>query len=79
MNQIKTTLKLFAILTILVGIIYPVEITALAQLFFPKEGGGKPSLQFWRQSHRFSLIGQPFQIQSHTAAHLQHLYSFKII
>ena len=40
MKQIKIGLKLFVILIVLVGVIYPVVVTALAQLFFPKEAGG---------------------------------------
>jgi len=40
MKHIKTALKLFAILMVIVGVIYPVAVTALAQLFFPKEAEG---------------------------------------
>ncbi len=60
MNQIKTTLKLFAILMVLVGVIYPVAVTALAQLFFPKEAGG--SLLYGSSGNLTgsALIGQPF-------------------
>ncbi len=60
MNQIKTTLKLFAILTILVGIIYPVAVTALAQLFFPKEAGGSLLYDSGGTITGSALIGQPF-------------------
>ncbi len=60
MNQIKTTLKLFVILTILVGIIYPITITALAQLFFPKEAGGSLLYDSGGNLTGSVLIGQPF-------------------
>jgi K+-transporting ATPase ATPase C chain len=60
MNQIKTTLKLFAILMILVGVIYPVAVTALAQLFFPKEAGGSLIYDSGGNLTGSALIGQPF-------------------
>ena len=37
MKNIKTTLKLFEILIVLAGIIYPVAVTVLAQFGFPGE------------------------------------------
>ncbi len=60
MNQIKTTLKLFAILMVLVGVIYPVAVTALAQLFFPKEAGGSLLYGSGGNLTGSALIGQPF-------------------
>ncbi len=60
MKLITTTLKLFVILTILVGIIYPVAITALAQLFFPKEAGGSLLYDSDGNLTGSALIGQPF-------------------
>lgn len=60
MNQIKTTLKLFAILIILVGVIYPVAITALAQLFFPKEAGGSLLYDSGGNLTGLALIGTAF-------------------
>jgi K+-transporting ATPase ATPase C chain len=60
MKHITTTLKLFVILTILVGIIYPVAITALAQLFFPKEAGGSLLYDSGGNLTGSTLIGQPF-------------------
>jgi K+-transporting ATPase ATPase C chain len=60
MNQIKTTLKLFAILMVLVCIIYPVAVTALAQLFFPKEAGGSLLYDSGGNLTGSALIGQPF-------------------
>ncbi len=60
MKYIATTLKLFAILMLLVGIIYPVAITALAQLFFPKEAGGSLLYDSGGNLTGSALIGQPF-------------------
>jgi K+-transporting ATPase ATPase C chain len=60
MNQIKTTLKLFAILMIIVGIIYPVATTVLAGLFFPKEAGGSLLYDSGGNLSGSALIGQPF-------------------
>ena len=60
MKHITTTLKLFIILTVLVGIIYPVAITALAQLFFPKEAGGSLLYDSGGNLTGSILIGQPF-------------------
>ena len=60
MKNIKTTLKLFAILMVLVGVIYPVAVTALAQLFFPKEAGGSLLYDSSGNLTGSALIGQPF-------------------
>ncbi len=60
MKYITTTLKLFVILAVLVGIIYPVAITALAQLFFPKEAGGSLLYDSGGNPTGSALIGQPF-------------------
>ncbi|MCZ7382084.1 MAG: potassium-transporting ATPase subunit KdpC [Candidatus Methanoperedens sp.] len=60
MKTIKTTLKLFAILMVLVGVIYPVAVTALAQLFFPKEAGGSLIYDPGGNLTGSALIGQPF-------------------
>jgi len=54
MKTIKTTLKLFAILMVVVGVIYPVAVTVLAQLIFPKEAGGSLIYDSGGKSHRFS-------------------------
>ncbi|CAG1000715.1 MAG: potassium-transporting ATPase subunit KdpC [Candidatus Methanoperedens sp.] len=60
MKQIKIALKLFAILMILVGVIYPVAVTALAQLFFPEEAGGSLLYDSGGNLTGSALIGQPF-------------------
>ena len=60
MKQIKIALKLFAVLMVLVGVIYPVAVTALAQLFFPKEAGGSLIYDSGGNLTGSALIGQPF-------------------
>ncbi len=59
MKNTKPALKLFAILMVLTGIVYPVAVTVLAQLFFPYQAGG--SLVYDKGNLTGSvLIGQPF-------------------
>ena len=60
MTQIKIGLKLFAILVILVGIVYPVVTTVLAHIFFPKEAGGSLIHDAGGNVIGSALIGQPF-------------------
>ena len=60
MKTITTTLKLFAILTVLVGIIYPVAVTIFAQLIFPKEAAGSLLQEPGGNITGSTLIGQPF-------------------
>ncbi len=60
MKHIKTTLKLFAILMIIIGVIYPVAVTVFAQLIFPKEAGGSLIYDSGGNLTGSSLIGQPF-------------------
>ena len=60
MKYIKTTLKLFAILMVVVGVIYPVAVTVLAQLIFPKEAGGSLLYDPGGNITGSALIGQPF-------------------
>ena len=60
MKTITRTLKLFAILLIIVGVFYPVAVTVLAQLFFPKEAGGSLLHDPGGNITGSALIGQPF-------------------
>jgi K+-transporting ATPase ATPase C chain len=60
MKTIKTTLKLFAILMVVVGVIYPVAVTVFAQLIFPKEAGGSLLHDSGGNITGSALIGQPF-------------------
>jgi K+-transporting ATPase ATPase C chain len=64
-KYLTTTLKLFAIMMVLVGIIYPVATTALAQLFFPKEAGGSLLYDPGGNLTGSALIGQPFSDQKY--------------
>jgi K+-transporting ATPase ATPase C chain len=60
MNHIKTALKLFAILLVLVGVIYPVAVTVLAQFVFSKEAEGNLLYDSSGKVIGSALIGQPF-------------------
>ena len=60
MKYIKTTLKLFTIMMVVVGVIYPVAVTVLAQLIFPKEAGGSLLYDPGGNITGSALIGQPF-------------------
>ncbi len=60
MKYITTALKLFALLMVVVGVIYPVTVTVLAQLFFPEEAGGSLLYDSGGNLKGSALIGQPF-------------------
>jgi K+-transporting ATPase ATPase C chain len=60
MKHIKTALKLFAILLVLVGVIYPVAVTVLAQLVFSNEAEGNLLYDSSGKVIGSALIGQPF-------------------
>lgn len=49
MKLLKTAVLLFAVLTVLTGVIYPLVVTGIAQLAFPRQAQGDTD-----------LIGQPF-------------------
>jgi len=59
MRHMTTALKLFAIPMVLVGIIYPIAITASAQLFFPKEAGRSLLYDCGGSLTGSAQIGQP--------------------
>ena len=65
MKHIKTTLKLFAILMVIVGVIYPVSVTLIAHLIFPKEAGGSLIYDPGGNITGSALIGQPFSDQKY--------------
>ncbi len=60
MKSIKPALKLFAIMMVLTGIIYPLAVTMLAQLFFPLQAGGSLLYDPGGNLTGSALIGQPF-------------------
>ncbi len=60
MRHITTALKLFVILMLLVSLIYPIAVTALAHLFFQKEAGGSLLYDSGGNITGSALIGQPF-------------------
>jgi K+-transporting ATPase ATPase C chain len=58
-EQLKTTILVFCILTIITGIIYPLAITGIAQLFFKSQANGSIIIRDGKVIGS-SLIGQPF-------------------
>lgn len=59
MKDLKTAVILFFFLTLLTGVIYPLVVTGLAQLFFPKQANGSLIHQGDRKVGSL-LIGQSF-------------------
>jgi len=58
-GQLKPTIIIFIILTVITGIVYPLFFTGIAQLFFQKQANG--SLIYRNgKSVGSALIGQPF-------------------
>ncbi|HMQ51820.1 MAG TPA: potassium-transporting ATPase subunit KdpC [Anaerolineae bacterium] len=58
-NQLRPALVLLLLLTLITGLLYPLTVTALAQVAFPRQANG--SLIFEAgQPVGSSLIGQPF-------------------
>jgi len=59
MKNVRTCIVLFAVLSIITGVIYPSSVTAVAQLFFLEKANG--SLIRWGDNIRGSqIIGQKF-------------------
>jgi potassium-transporting ATPase KdpC subunit len=58
-NQIRPALTTLLILTVLTGLVYPLAVTGLAQLFFPDQANGSLILHEGKGVGS-RLIGQPF-------------------
>jgi K+-transporting ATPase ATPase C chain len=58
-QQLKTTILIFVILTVITGIIYPLVITGIAQVFFPHQANGSLVMRDGKIAGS-SLIGQQF-------------------
>jgi potassium-transporting ATPase KdpC subunit len=59
-TQIITSLKMLLVMTLLTGILYPVVMTAIAQLVFPNRSNGS-IIEKYGASIGSKLIGQNFQ------------------
>jgi len=59
-SYLKPALVLFALLTLLTGVVYPLLVTALAQGFFPFQANGSLLKNAEGQIIGSELIGQPF-------------------
>jgi K+-transporting ATPase ATPase C chain len=59
-KQLKPALILFALLTLLTGVIYPLTVTGLAQTFFSHQANGSLIRDSKGQAVGSSLIGQQF-------------------
>jgi potassium-transporting ATPase KdpC subunit len=59
-THFKPAIVLFALLTLLTGVIYPVAVTALAQLLFPRQANGSLISDDQGETLGSELIGQPF-------------------
>lgn len=58
-SQFYTALRMLVLLTILTGIVYPLVVTAIAQVVFPRQSNGS-LLAEGEASQGSELIGQPF-------------------
>jgi potassium-transporting ATPase KdpC subunit len=61
-DQIRPALTTLLILTVLTGLVYPLAVTGLAQLFFPDQANGSLILHEGKGVGS-RLIGQPFDAQ----------------
>jgi K+-transporting ATPase ATPase C chain len=60
----KTAFSLFAVLTCLIGIVYPLAVTGLAQALFPQQANGS-LVAIAPGKTASALVGQPFQSEKY--------------
>ena len=60
LNQLRPAVVMVALFTLLLGLIYPLGITGLAQAIFPSEAGGSLVRDADGTVRGSALIGQPF-------------------
>jgi K+-transporting ATPase ATPase C chain len=58
-QPIRTALLLFSVITLLTGIIYPLVVTGLAQVLFPRQANGS-LIEIKKEKTVSLLVGQPF-------------------
>ncbi len=58
-QSLRTAVLLFAIVTLLTGIAYPLAVTAVAQALFPRQANGS-LISIDRERMASELVGQPF-------------------
>jgi potassium-transporting ATPase KdpC subunit len=63
-SQLRPTLVSFALLTVVVGLIYPLAVTGIAQVIFPYQANGSVMVANG-QATGSALIGQPFDDPSY--------------
>ncbi len=59
MNQLRPALVAFVLMTVLTGVVYPLLVTGVGQVFFPAQANGSVLVQDGKPVGS-SLIGQPF-------------------
>jgi len=64
-KHFKPALILFALLTVLTGVIYPAVVTGLAQLLFPNQANGSLMADGNGKPTGSNLVGQPFSSPGH--------------
>ena len=60
MKEIKSAVLLFVVLLLLTGVFYPMAVTVLAQVFFPRQASGSLIYTAGGEPAGSVLIGQPF-------------------